>query len=149
MYERLDEVMKPADVLNAILNTDVTSDIVCMQKPIGVKDAAVLLVDTTKLRHPDDLKADDMGSWVHKGIPSHYYSIKRSPSGVVYGVKRCSKTTRDAFKLTRIYYHHRGTSEFRKTIFYVHGMYVGGSLCVVKTDFYTYTNIFSKQAKEP
>ena len=49
MYERLDEVMKPADVLNAILNTDVTSNIVCMQKPVGVKDAAVFLVDTTKL----------------------------------------------------------------------------------------------------
>ena len=56
--------------------------------------------------------------------PSRYYSIKRSPSGVVYGVKRCSKTTRDAFKLTRVYYHHRGTLEFRKTIFYVHGMHV-------------------------
>ena len=52
------------------------------------------------------------------------YSIKRSPSGVVYEVKRCSKTTRDAFKLTRVYYHQRGTSEFRKTIFYVHGMHV-------------------------
>ena len=25
-------------------------------------------VDTTKLRQPDDLKADDMGIWVHKGI---------------------------------------------------------------------------------
>ena len=51
MYENLDEVMKPADVLNVILNTDVTSDIVCLQKPVGVKDAAVFLVNTTKLRH--------------------------------------------------------------------------------------------------
>ena len=40
VYERLDEV-KPADVLNAVLNTDVTSDIVCMQKMVGVTDAAV------------------------------------------------------------------------------------------------------------
>ena len=86
--------MKPADVLNVVFNTDVTSDIICMQKPVGVTDAAVFLMDTTKLRHPDDLKADDMGSWVHKGIPSRYYSIERSPSGVVYGVKHCSKTTR-------------------------------------------------------
>ena len=42
-----------------------------MQKLVGVTDAAVFLVDTTKLRHPDDLKADDMEIWVHKGIPSH------------------------------------------------------------------------------
>ena len=71
-----------------------------MQKPVGAKDAAVFLVDTTKLQHPDDHKADDVGSWVHKGIPSCYYSIERSLSGVVYGVKCYSKTSRDAFKLT-------------------------------------------------
>ena len=134
MYESLDEVMKPVDVLNAILNTAVTSDIVCLQKPVGVKDAAVFLVKTTKLRHPDDLKADDMGSWVHKGIPSRYYNIECSPSGVVCGVKRCSKTTTDAYKLTRIFYHHRGTSELRKTIFYVHEY-----ACWWETDLYTYT----------
>ena len=70
------------------------------KKPVDVKDAAVFLVDTTKLRHPDDLKVDDMGSWVHKGIPSCYYSIKCSPSSVVYEVKRCGKTIKDAYKLT-------------------------------------------------
>ena len=32
VYKSLDEVMKPVDVLNAILNTNVTPDIVCMQK---------------------------------------------------------------------------------------------------------------------
>ncbi len=114
--------MKPADVLNAILNTDITSKVVCTQKPVGVTDVAVFLVDTTKLRHPDHLKADDMGGWIHKGKPSRYYIVERSPTGVVYGVKRCDETAKDAFKLTRIYYHHRGTSEFRKTIFYAHGM---------------------------
>lgn len=124
VFQSLDEVMKPVDVLNAILNTAVTSKVVCTQKPVGVKDAAVFLVDTSKLRHPDDLKADDVGSWVHKDIPSRYYSLERSPSGVVYGVKRCGKATKDAIKLTRIYYHHQGTSEFRKTIFYAHGKYV-------------------------
>ena len=41
-----------------------------MQKLVGVTDAAVFLGDTTKLRHPDDLKADNMGIWVHKSIPS-------------------------------------------------------------------------------
>ena len=42
-----------------------------MQKLVGITDAAVFLVDTTKLRHPDDLKEDDMEIWVHKDIPSH------------------------------------------------------------------------------
>ena len=41
--------MKPAAVLDVILNTDGSSELVCKQKPVGVHDAAVLLVDTTEL----------------------------------------------------------------------------------------------------
>ena len=33
----------------------------------------------------DDLKADDMGSWVHKGKHVRYYEISRLTSGEVYG----------------------------------------------------------------
>ena len=124
VFQSLDEVMKPVGVLNAILNTAVTSKVVCTQKPEGVKDAAEFLVDPSKSRRPGDLKADDMGSWVHKGILSRYYSLELSSSGVMYGAKRCGKATKDAIKLTRIYYHHQGTSEFQKTIFYAHGKYV-------------------------
>ena len=51
-----------------------------------------------------------------------FYSIERMPSGEVYGAQCCDKGNDGAFKLTRIYYHHKGTPEFRKTIFYIHGM---------------------------
>ena len=123
-YDSLKEVMKPAEVLNAIINTDPTSEVVCSQKPVGVSDAAVFIVDTSKLRHADDLKADDMGSWIHKGKPIRYYEVQRSPSGVVYGATHCAEAADNSavYRLTKIYYHHKGTSEFRKTIFYVHGM---------------------------
>ena len=106
--------MKPTEVFHAILNTDPNAEVVCSSKPVGVKDAAVFVVDTRKLRHPNDLKADDMGSWIHKGKPIRYYKLSRvSKSGEVYGAKPCDrKDSGDVYKLTRIYYHHKGTSEF-------------------------------------
>ena len=65
-----------------------------------------------------------MGSWVHKGKPMRYFLVKRSETGAVCDIECTTKANKDsnAYKLTQIYYHHKGTSEFRKTIFYVHGM---------------------------
>ncbi len=115
--------MKPVDALNAILNTDLTSEIVCKKKPVGINKPATFIVDTTKLCHPDDLKADDLGSWVNKGKPSRLFDIVRDSSGIVYGANNCSSfdVSGNVFRLTRMYYHHKGTPEFKKTIFYVCG----------------------------
>ena len=121
MYDTYDDIMKPTEVFDAILNTNCSSSSVCTRKPVGVNDSAVFLVDTTKLKHQDDLRADDMGSWMHKGKPVRFYKVKRLSSGEVYDAQQCDKTDRNVYKLTRIYYHHKGTPEFRKTLFYVHG----------------------------
>lgn len=122
IYDSFGDVMKPVDVFDAVLNTDLSSTSICTKKPVGVTDAAVFIVDTTKLRHQDDLKADDMGSWTHKGKPIHFYKVQCLSSGEVYDAQLCDSTDDDRiYKLTRIYYHHKGTTEFRKTLFYIHG----------------------------
>ena len=51
-----------------------------------------------------------------------FYTVEQMPSGEVYRVQCCDEGSEGAFKLIRIYYHHKGTPEFRKTIFYIHGM---------------------------
>jgi len=115
--------LQPTEAFNAILNTDVDSPVVCTQRPVGITKAAVFLVNTNKLRHKDDLRADDVGSWCHKGKPIRYYSVEYIQPDEVYA-QICDEDTDDAFKLTRIYYHHKGTPEFRKTIFYIHGKFI-------------------------
>lgn len=122
MFGEFSEVIQPTEVFDMILNTEISSEIVCKQKPVGISDAAVFLVDTTNFRRHDDLKADDMGSWIHKAKPIRYFDLSRCISGEVYGAKCCEESSCDTvYRLTRVYYHHRGTPEFRKTIFYVHG----------------------------
>ena len=122
LYHSFNDVMKPVDVFDAVLNIDCSSACVCTKKPVRVTDAAVFLVDSTRLRHQDDLKADDMGSWTHKGKPVCFYKVQRLSSGEVNDAEQCDSTDdKRIYKLTRIYYHHKGTSEFRKTLFFVHG----------------------------
>ena len=74
-YDSLEEVMKPVGP-KCLLNIDLRG---CVSpwghKPVGVGDAAVFIVDTSKLRHPDDLKADNMGSWINR-----YYDVTMKSS---------------------------------------------------------------------
>lgn len=82
-----------------LLNTSETSPGVCTQRPVGVTEAAVFLVNTSKLKHQEDIRADDVGRWCHKGKPVRFYSIEQLPSGEVYGAQRCNEETDGAFKL--------------------------------------------------
>ena len=68
--------VQPNEAFNMILNTPETSPLVCNQRPTGITEAAVFLVNTNMLRHKDDLKADDVGSWCHKGKPKRFYKIE-------------------------------------------------------------------------
>ena len=61
---------------NAILNTSETSQVVCGTRPVGITEAAVFLVNTSKLRHQEDIRADDVGSWCHKGKPVRFYTVE-------------------------------------------------------------------------
>jgi hypothetical protein len=116
------DVLKPVDVFNAILNTDVSSAAVCNHKPVEVMDPAVFIVNLNSLKNPNDIKADDMGSWIHKGKPIRYFELDQGDDGEVLLAKPCSSEDSNYYKLTRVYYHHKGTPQFRKTLFYVTGM---------------------------
>ena len=130
LYDKRDEVLKPSEVFEAILNTDPSSEVVCKQKPVGICDSGVFLMDLTKLKHPKDIKADEIGSWIHKGKPIRYFDVEQSENGEVLMASRTDKDddSGSVYKLTRIYYHNKATPQFRKTLFYT-GDLIPGKPC--------------------
>ena len=61
--------LKPVETLNLLLNISPEDSSVCVSKPIGVRRSATFIVATKYLGNGDDIKADDLGVWVHKGKP--------------------------------------------------------------------------------
>ena len=101
----------------------------CMYtKPVGVTEAVVFLVNTNKLRHQEDIRADDVRSWCHEGKPIWFCRIEHMWSGECAELRvnyRYDDGADGTFKLIHIYYHHKGTPGFCKTIFYVNGIVFG------------------------
>lgn len=113
--------LKPVEALDLLLNAQSEGSNVCSSKPIAVKRAATFIVAKKSLGSTDDIKADDLGVWNHKGKPVRKYKVSRLVTGEVYGADLTSSDddlAENVFQLTRIYYHHKYTPTFRRTIFY-------------------------------
>lgn len=83
-------------------------------------ESKVFLIDTDKLGHPDDLKADDLGSWKNDGQHSRWIKVRRKGHNVSI-VEVCSgkpKNCPTAYCLHRHYFVHHSNSQFKRKLFF-------------------------------
>lgn len=106
-----------------ILLTEQTS--VCTKAPVGVRENATYIVDTSKLKSPDGIRADDLGVWVNNGVRRVWLTCKVSGQIVsnvtVVGRKKPSGTTTAHYQLVRSYFYHKHSKDFRRSIFQLFG----------------------------
>ena len=113
-------VVQPSEALGLLLNLTPHSSKVCSSRPIGVTTGATFVVANRGFGRIDDLKA---GVRSHKGKPIRKYEVSRQSSREVYGAELVDETGGDVYQLVRIYYHHKHTLTFRRTLFYAIGMF--------------------------
>ena len=111
-------LLKPVEALDLMLNTSLDDPSVCLSRPISVQKAATFIIAKKSLGNVDDIKADDLGVWIHKGKPARNYRVSRLDSGKVFGVELTSNVGENVYKLTRVYYHHKHTPTFCRTFFH-------------------------------
>ena len=49
---------------------------ICKKQPLRVRDSKVFVVNTDELSNPDDLKADDLGSWKNDGLHAWWCKVR-------------------------------------------------------------------------
>ena len=89
IYACYDYPLQPSEVLDIVLNLSETDHQKCQVKPVNVSRKAVFVINSPKLRSLDDVKADDSGSWIHKGKPVCHYRVSRTANVIMYGTNRC------------------------------------------------------------
>jgi len=94
-----------------------------LSKPAGITKPATFVVANNAVGKVDDIRADDLGVWEYKGKPVRQYKISRLPSGEVYDAEICKdqEPGDNIFELVRVYYHHKHTPTFCRTLFYLTG----------------------------
>lgn len=90
---------------------------ICSKQPVRVCHNVSFVVDLHALDDPKDIRADENGVWQRNGSPVTYVSI--------HGAKVFRRTKMGNhshhYKVSRIYYRHSSSPDFRRVIATVYG----------------------------
>ena len=113
------------ELVKILLDENQNKNYVCKKQPLRITQSKVFLIDTSNLDDPDDLKADDLGSWRNDGQHSQWVKVTKKGCSVKK-VELCSgKPQGDpkGYCLHRHYFVHHSTSQFKRKIIYLTGMF--------------------------
>lgn len=110
-------------LLKILLNPCIDTSHICRTWPVtGITVSASFVVDVTSLKHPDDVRKDFFGKWIHSG--SHPFTFKAHFKEDDYvQVEKCApRASGNVFYLRRLHSYHPSNPDFRRMIAFVSGM---------------------------
>ena len=75
---------------------------ICSKVPNGTDKNVAFVIDTTKLKSPEDIQANDLGVWRNNVV------------------RRCSIAC-GKYQLVRSYFYHKESKDYRRVIFQLYG----------------------------
>ena len=94
---------------------------VAYKRPVEVQSSSTFLVDLTRLAHPDDIKKDSYGKWLHKGSHNDVFRCSYDKDGEVSIEK--AATGQNVYYLRRLHCVHPSHSGFRRILAFICGKY--------------------------
>ena len=99
----------------------ISEDKICSTQPVRVCHNVSFVVNLDQLGDEHDIRADENGIWQRKGSPVAYVSM-HSKGNRKYVIRRSTMGNHsNSFKLTRVYYRHSTSPDFRRIITTVYG----------------------------
>ena len=98
---------------------------VCTQQPIGCSTSNTFLVDLSQLDKRDDIRSDDLGVWINRGVKSSFCNIQFQGDAVkkveVLDFKPPVKQ-HSFYRLKRTYWVHSKDNRVGRRLFELEGM---------------------------
>ena len=91
-------------ILKLLLNPDIDRSRICCTWPVSnIVCSATFVVDLTSLKHPDDVRKDFFGKWIHSGSHPIVFRATFDEDGEV-AVEKCAPgATGNVFYLRRLH----------------------------------------------
>ena len=103
-----------------LLDTELSHSKIATIQPTGVQDNLVFIVDISKLDKPEDVRADDLGSWVCNGKRRLQCAVN-DQGRVVDIFSKYQPKKQHLFTLVKRYYKHATAGDYRRTIAEIYG----------------------------
>ena len=115
IFERSTARLYARPIVEQLLDRNLNMAKVATVRPVSVQENLTFVVDTGKLDSPEDIRADDLGTWLCNGKHLCYCTL--SPTGRVDEIltRKPSKSPA-TYGLVRRYYTHGTAPDLRKTV---------------------------------
>ena len=108
------------ETLNVLVNSEIEKKLVCSIPPRRVKNGKSFIIDTSLLKDPNDILADDTGSWIHNGHRKKYF-FKHYDGHFIQCSANEAASEEEYFILNCGYYINKSEKDFRRKISFVKG----------------------------
>lgn len=109
-------------IIQVLLDKELSPSRIVTSQPVSVEDNFVFVVDLSKLEKPEDIRADDLGSWTCNGKRSLHCIFE---GNVLTEIVAPSKLrTGKTYCLVKRYYKHATAGDFKRTIAEIYGDYM-------------------------
>ena len=108
-----------------LLAHKIKSQNICQSVPKNVTYNGTFVIDTSHLRNSEDVKCDDMGSWINNGVRKLYLNVVNHESANKMKVEIIQrggkKPSCPHWCLTRTYFAYKESTDFKKVIVSLQG----------------------------
>ena len=125
-------------IMQILLNTKLNKERIAKERPLQAPFSSTYVVDLHNLSHPDDIKKDIYGKWLHSGSHSDVFLCSYSPDEEPLIEKAAPGASgNNVYSLRRLHSVHPSNTEFRRVLAFLFGtcyeyMYMYVFLMVIK-----------------
>ena len=103
--------------MNMLLNPKIDENKITSRRPLESSFSASFVVDVSKLAHPDDIKKDMYGKWLHSGSHTDVFKCTYSDNDSVFIEKAAPGASGDnVYYLRRLHSVHPSNNDFRRVL---------------------------------
>jgi len=121
VYTHTEQHYTTKEIVEILLDKNIPCSRIATSQPTCVEDNFIFIVDISKLDKPEDIRADDLGSWTCTGTRRPQCSVDEQ--GFVIDIITEEKSRRDMFTLIKRYYRHSTAGDYKKTIAEIYGWF--------------------------
>ena len=119
IYDRTSKHYTAKNIVEVLLDKHLPFNRIATCQPVGVQDNLVFVIDLSQLEKPEDIRADDLGSWTCNGKRCVQCVVHDGEvSDIIPGSKSGTCST---YCLVKRYYKHATAGDFKRTIAEIYG----------------------------
>ena len=119
IYERTSQTYSARVISEILLDEDLPTNKIVTGHPVSVQENLVFVVDLSQLDKPEDIRADDLSSWVCNGKRCNVCEVEDGHVMEVFSGPSIKRE--NTYCLVRRYYKHATSGDFRRTIAKIYG----------------------------